>query len=736
MAAASQRTMTAHASDEDRSGHDNESACAQSSKGRVASQAAVGLRYIHRAWSHAAIVQRSDGTDALAAGAGAASSLSRVSAVLAMPLPTDTRSAQPPLAPNNIFSVPEHRSATDTDVLVSLGCVEQQQQQQQQQSGWRDTLRTTASLDASIRKHGQHHSVTGNGHDSGGEDDDDDGETAEENDRRASTLDTLCGLDYWPSEDELDGEEDRIGGIYRVDGRHMPMSMRQRWDLLEQRPGIDADATNRTGHRSSTLVEDTDDNEGEHSSSHKSATLSALVRLDDAGRRMPLSRPYQPAKRTVMRERAERPFSLSQFPGTLNDPSQSSTAEERGSVEGDGDTDDWTMTSETSAGRDSQTNRTPRSRLELSDMETTSGARPTYFPPPPSRRRRTSSGLPDPPASPTSARSTATGASSQHSSFVWPRPMTWYRRVAYQPPYDPLFWVMWGCFTFIVVLFEAFVVRMLPHDIRMAFQIAFGGLGALLLAAMIYTTLVDTEDPVVRQARKSGVERDADYRMHRGAAVRDSHGQCRVCRVQTDESTRHCKLCNKSFCVTVIATVVALLMALALTCYLLAIASLDHDLFMQGAQFAFDDYSQPVTAFGSAFTAGVVLCCIQLFFTAIFLVPILHLFGFHIRLWFLGMTTSEYLTERRWSRERTSLTRRCLGRLRRRQPSNPWRADASSSSRLRDRIINLYLHIPQPRNLMRRFCSGARPERTTTPSPHAQSPQQMRPSFSSQLNLQ
>ncbi|KAI9596429.1 hypothetical protein BDF19DRAFT_31343 [Syncephalis fuscata] len=116
-----------------------------------------------------------------------------------------------------------------------------------------------------------------------------------------------------------------------------------------------------------------------------------------------------------------------------------------------------------------------------------------------------------------------------HSSFVWPRPMTWYRRTALEPPYDPLLSGVWLFAAIIISLFEAFTVRLLSSDIRIAFQIGFGGLVAATLTAMFYTMFIDTEDPVVRQARKSGVQRNVNYRLKRGVAVRDNHGQCRVC---------------------------------------------------------------------------------------------------------------------------------------------------------------------------------------------------------------
>ncbi|RKP26598.1 hypothetical protein SYNPS1DRAFT_27716 [Syncephalis pseudoplumigaleata] len=132
-----------------------------------------------------------------------------------------------------------------------------------------------------------------------------------------------------------------------------------------------------------------------------------------------------------------------------------------------------------------------------------------------------------------STSSTSLDQRPSRASFVWPRPMTWYRRTAFEPPYDPLFFGTWLCIAVIVAIFEAFTVRLLPSSVRVGFQIGFAGLVALALAAMLYTTLADTEDPAVREARRSGVQRDVHYLLQRGVSVRDNRGQCRVCLVPT-----------------------------------------------------------------------------------------------------------------------------------------------------------------------------------------------------------
>ncbi|KAI8057358.1 hypothetical protein BDF22DRAFT_670996 [Syncephalis plumigaleata] len=261
---------------------------------------------------------------------------------------------------------------------------------------------------------------------------------------------------------------------------------------------------------------------------------------------------------------------------------------------------------------------------------------------------------PPPPTQPAHRSSTSTSESSSshasHASFVWPPTLR-----------SILLWYL--AFTAIMIgVFEAFTVRLLSSDVRMGFQIGFAGLVALTLSAMLYTTIADTEDPVVREARRSGVQRNVNYRLRRGVGVRDNRGRCRVCRVVTASSTRHCKLCNKcvavhdhhcrwlnccightnywSFCVTVVASIATALMIVSISCYLLALAGVDHTHFARN---------------------GI-----------------------------LGMTTSVFLTERRYSRERTRISWRDCG------PAHNHLSTAASASSSMDTARNPWTqHIPR-----------------------------------------
>jgi hypothetical protein len=280
-------------------------------------------------------------------------------------------------------------------------------------------------------------------------------------------------------------------------------------------------------------------------------------------------------------------------------------------------------------------------------------------------------------------------------SIIIHKSINWYRKTSFQSPFDRLFWIMWTSLLLSSVLFEVFILRMLPSNIRLLFQIISYILLTILLSSLLYTTLIDIEDPLVKKSRKNGIERDESYQIRRGIPIHTERGLCKICQVKTEKTTKHCKYCNKcienydhhcrwlnncigkrnyiSFCILIVITTIILILSIVLSIYLLIISGQNRLLFIKGGKLKYLFMNQLTITLvqymlnieSEGVVVGIILCCIQLIMSLILLIPILHLLIFHIRLCklifisfsinsylyiclgILGMTTFEYLMKKR-----------------------------------------------------------------------------------------
>jgi len=119
------------------------------------------------------------------------------------------------------------------------------------------------------------------------------------------------------------------------------------------------------------------------------------------------------------------------------------------------------------------------------------------------------------------------------------------RAHSFSRPFEGYFIMMWFVMLFFQVSFPLYVLQLLPDGffVRVALGSLFQFFVVLSMVTAVWVGTRDTEDEVVKHSQ---VKPDLTYIMRKGVPVIDRRsGICRVCCVEVDFSTRHCKRCNK-----------------------------------------------------------------------------------------------------------------------------------------------------------------------------------------------
>ncbi|KAJ1955880.1 hypothetical protein EC988_001638 [Linderina pennispora] len=251
----------------------------------------------------------------------------------------------------------------------------------------------------------------------------------------------------------------------------------------------------------------------------------------------------------------------------------------------------------------------------------------------------------------------------------------WLRRHGFERPWDPLFLIHWavigvllGGFYSAILLYLRVADRAGPWYAILAGAVV---LSAATVALDLWTSLSRTEASEVRLVHGS---RNTNYVFERGVPVVDAvTSVCQVCCVLVNPGTRHCKRCNK--CVggydhhcrwlnTCIADTNYRLffsfMALALAHILLLLACAIRVVCMSvGRQAEFKDTLWRVLGGSGSPSQFVVVLCLALLAAYIIIAVVSALglallLGFHVRLWWFGMRTIDYLANPRAARNAAS----------------------------------------------------------------------------------
>ncbi|KAI9487557.1 MAG: DHHC palmitoyltransferase-domain-containing protein [Benjaminiella poitrasii] len=268
----------------------------------------------------------------------------------------------------------------------------------------------------------------------------------------------------------------------------------------------------------------------------------------------------------------------------------------------------------------------------------------------------------------------------------------WYRKHGYQIPLDSYLILQWVClilldggFFFFLVSFtteynNAAIVKDMTmkgvyenwNSLGSSSTISITswkctvmfGLSALVKVLSVWTSLTETEDPIV--ANQHGfVSRSQSYVKRYGVPVIDSITSiCNICRIKVLKSTRHCKLCNKCvdhmdhhckwlnccigksnyrlFLALIISAFFALLWYTYIALSVLWSSIYDKNVFMIHAFELFSVENQlsdidRLYFLCVSFTVFIALIALISF------ISITRLLVFHIKLTKLNMTTIEYL---------------------------------------------------------------------------------------------
>ncbi|KAJ3089142.1 hypothetical protein HK102_007105 [Quaeritorhiza haematococci] len=267
------------------------------------------------------------------------------------------------------------------------------------------------------------------------------------------------------------------------------------------------------------------------------------------------------------------------------------------------------------------------------------------------------------------------------SEFFEPRRFNaWFRRNSFSRPYHVLFLLKWFVWLLLVLTFFLFPVRFFPLPTRTILYALFGTLTALELCFAIRTMSIDPMDEAVV---KANAPRNVEYVKVAGVPVIDEDsGMCGICQVKVDAGTKHCKPCNKcvgefdhhcaylntcigyhnylEFFTTMFFASLGAIGLTVVTFYTFAMYWSHQTEFADTVEILFGSRSQ---ASQKGATAGLFLYGFLCLLTA---GAVSHLFGFHIRLWYLDMTTLEYLEMRTYGPATVD--------------PNPWRNTTNSSS--------------------------------------------------------
>jgi len=119
------------------------------------------------------------------------------------------------------------------------------------------------------------------------------------------------------------------------------------------------------------------------------------------------------------------------------------------------------------------------------------------------------------------------------------------RMHAFSRPFEAYFVTHWFLMLFFQVSFPLYVLQLLPDGffVRVIIGAVFQVLVICSMVTAVWVGTRDNEDECVKRANRPP---DTSYVMRKGMSVIDRRtGMCRVCCVEVDFTTRHCKRCNK-----------------------------------------------------------------------------------------------------------------------------------------------------------------------------------------------
>ncbi|KAJ2823465.1 hypothetical protein IWW50_003771 [Coemansia erecta] len=241
----------------------------------------------------------------------------------------------------------------------------------------------------------------------------------------------------------------------------------------------------------------------------------------------------------------------------------------------------------------------------------------------------------------------------------------WARRHGLQWPWDPLFAVHCAATAVLAGVFTAALALHVHAGGGVAWRVVLGAEAALLAAVLALDAAVVLRDVEAREARAHA--RNGAYEFRRGvAAISVESGECGVCCVRAKPGTRHCKLCNKCvagydhhcrwlntcigarnyrlFVAFVVCALLYTLLTLACCLRAAAFAATDLPRFRHELWAAVGAEVSPTGPLAAVAVAGFLLALAAFILaSAAALLGLALLLAFHVRLWWLGMRTVDYL---------------------------------------------------------------------------------------------